>query len=177
VKSRRDLRLAIQPLDSSKHDRQAFACGVEALDAYLKTQATQDVSRGLSSVYVATPDSKTIAGYYSLSQYGIQCADLPENYARKFPSKMKLPATLLGRLATSINFRGQGVGEYLLIEAIAQFCVIAEQIASTMLVVDAKNENATGFYARYGFVAITEPHSGRMFLPRKNAIKVVQASG
>ena len=42
--------LVITPLNPT-HDRTSFQCGVEALDRYLKMQATQDVKRRLSRVF------------------------------------------------------------------------------------------------------------------------------
>ena len=34
------------------HDRGSFACGVESLDRYLKTQAGQDLRRKANAVFV-----------------------------------------------------------------------------------------------------------------------------
>jgi hypothetical protein len=53
---------------SSDHDRLAFSCGVEPLDRYLQTQATQDIRRRIANCFVATPaNSNSIAGYYTFS--------------------------------------------------------------------------------------------------------------
>ena len=43
--------LHILPLDE-QHDRIGFACGVESLDRYLKTQAGQNVRRKANVVFV-----------------------------------------------------------------------------------------------------------------------------
>ena len=45
----RNLRVVL--LDE-QHDRGSFACGVESLDRYLKTQAGQDVRRKANAVFV-----------------------------------------------------------------------------------------------------------------------------
>jgi hypothetical protein len=43
---------AIEPL-SDRHDRPAFACGVEALDRYFHSQVTQDIRRRIAACNVA----------------------------------------------------------------------------------------------------------------------------
>jgi hypothetical protein len=63
--------LRFEPLDKKKHDRAAFSCEQESLDRYLREHATQEIKRRVAAVYVLTPDGKTIAGYYTLSQYAI----------------------------------------------------------------------------------------------------------
>ena len=54
---------------------------------------------------------RTIAGYYTLSQYAIELEDVPEEVAKKLPKYALVPATLLGRLAVSIDFRGKGLAK------------------------------------------------------------------
>ena len=45
--------LTVTPLAAS-HDRAGFCCGDAALDRYLQRQASQDVRRRISRVFVAT---------------------------------------------------------------------------------------------------------------------------
>jgi hypothetical protein len=68
--------LRFEPPDKKKHDRAAFSCEQESLDRYLKEHATQEVKKRVAAVYVLTPDGKTIAGYYTLSQYAIEAGEL-----------------------------------------------------------------------------------------------------
>jgi hypothetical protein len=74
-------RLRFEPLfhkkDKKKHDRAAFSCEQESLDRYLKERATQEIKKRVAAVYVLTPDGKTVAGYYTLSQYAIEVGELP----------------------------------------------------------------------------------------------------
>ncbi len=107
----------IEPL-AKKHDRADFSCGVEALDNYLKKQASQDVARHVAACFVATSDGKTVAGFYTLSQYSVDLGELPEAVPKKLPKYSQVPATLLGRLAVSSHFRGKKLGEFLLIDAL-----------------------------------------------------------
>ena len=43
-------RCKVEPLGRD-HNREGFSCGVESLDSYLKTQATQDIRRKANAVF------------------------------------------------------------------------------------------------------------------------------
>lgn len=159
-------KLKFEPLDKSRHDRAAFSCEHEALNRYLKEQASQEIRKRVAAVYVLTPDGRTIAGYYTLSQYAIDAGDLSSEIAKKLklPSYEKLPATLLGRLARSKEFKGSGTGELLLMDALKRALDHSRNIASLAVVVDAKDEKARAFYKAYGFIELPE-HPNRLFIP------------
>lgn len=153
----------IEPL-GRQQDRAAFSCGVPALDGYLRTQARQDADKKLAAVFVLTSDGRTVAGYYTLSQYSVELDKIPEEIARKLTRYPEIPTTLLGRLAVSIAFRGRDLGSFLLMDALHRALLNRRQVASYAVVVDAKDENAVGFYRKYGFIQfLTVPN--RLFLP------------
>ena len=158
-------KFRFEPL-GAKHDRAAFSCEHERLNAYLKQQAGQDVRKRVAAVYVLTPDGKTVAGYYTLSQYAVDAGEVPDELAKKLrlPKYDKLPATLLGRLARSQQFRGAGLGEILLMGALARALEHSKHIASVAVVVDAKDDRASEFYRSYGFIELPE-HPNRLFIP------------
>lgn len=157
------LKFFIEPL-AKEHDRAAFSCGVKALDQYLERQATQDVKKHVAVVFVLTPDGKTIAGFYTLSQYAVELDVIPEEIARKLPEYPYVPATLLGRLAVSTSFRGQGLGERLLMDALCRCFHGSRQLASAAVIVDAKDDTAVAFYKKYGFLELPKV-AKRLFLP------------
>ncbi len=154
--------LRFEPLGT--HDRAAFSCGVEALDYYIKKQASQDIKKKVTVVYVATADGKTILGYYTLSQYSIQLDKIPSEISKKFPKYPVVPATLLGRLARHSSAIGQGIGELLLLDALHRALKMSEQIASAAIVTDAKDQRAVDFYKKYGFIELPKIER-RLFLP------------
>jgi predicted GNAT family N-acyltransferase len=156
-------RLVIEPL-GDQHDRAAFSCGVEELDSYLHKQAGQDARKRAAVPFVATQDGKTIAGYYTLSQYTIQLDVVPDAVAKKLPKYPRVSATLLGRLAVNTKFRGQRLRETLLMDALRRSLELSKQAASTGVVVDAKDESAASFYRRYGFLDLPKVER-RLFLP------------
>lgn len=165
-----EVQYRIEPL-GSRHNRTAFSCGVDALDRYLQRQANQDVSRRIAAVFVLTPDGETIAGYYTLSAHVINLPDLPESVAKKLPRYPHVPATLLGRLAVSRNFRKQRMGELLLFDAFRRVLASTREIASALVVVDAKDENARTFYLLHDFIPLPN-QPNRLFYPVKTIEKL-----
>jgi predicted GNAT family N-acyltransferase len=159
----RNSKLVIEPL-GQKHDRAAFSCGVEPLDAYLQKQASQDAKKRAAVSFVLTPDGKTIAGYYTLSQYAIELVDVPQEVAKKLPKYPLVSATLLGRLAVSLDFRGKGLGETLLMDALHRSLQLSRQVASSGVLVDSKDDAAHAFYKKYGFIELPKIDK-RLFLP------------
>lgn len=155
-----------EPLDVRKHDRAEFDCGNDALTTYLRQYANQDLKKRIAAVMVLTPNGKSIAGYYTLSQYAVEAGELPPELVQKLklPRYDRLPATLLGRLARNIAYKGRGVGELLLMHALRTSLEQSSRVASTAVVVDAIDENAKHFYMTYGFVELPD-HPRRLMLP------------
>jgi GNAT superfamily N-acetyltransferase len=166
-------RFRFEPLDKKQHDRADFSCDQESLDRYLKERATQEIKKRVAAVYVLTPDGKTIPGYYTLSQYAIEAGESHPELVQHLhlPKCDKLPATLLGRLARSQQFKGRGLGELLLIGALKRALEHSRNIASVAVVVDAIDENARAFYRRYGFIDIPN-RPNRLFLPMKTVAQL-----
>ena len=157
-----EIAFAVESL-AKKHKRSDFSCGNEPLDRYLKNQASQDARRGIAAPFVLfTPVNKVI-GYYTLSAFSIELEKLPQALVRKLPKYPVVPATLLGRLATDQNYRGRGLGEYLLMDALHRCYSATSQIASYAVVVDAKDDSAVAFYKKYDFSQFPD-HPHRLFL-------------
>jgi GNAT superfamily N-acetyltransferase len=165
----------IEPLGD--HDRAAFSCGVEALDRYLREQASQDARRHAAAPFVLVTAENRIAGYYTLSANVIRGDDLPAETVKKlkWPRYGELPATLIGRLARDIGFRGQGIGELLLMDALKRALSNVEVVASLAVVVDAKDEEARRFYGKYEFVSFPDTQK-RLYLPMKTVEKLFPAA-
>lgn len=115
-------------------------------------------------------DAEGIVGFYSLSSHTLALEDLPPDFAKKLPRYDAIPAALIGRLARANRARGQQVGETLLLDAINRILAAAHAVAVHSLLVDAKDERAAAFYARYGFRPFPLRPS-RMFLLAATAIK------
>lgn len=165
-----EIQYRSEPL-GAKHNRENFSCGVAALDSYLHKQASQDVSKRVAAAFVVTPDRETIAGFYTLSAHVVSLSDLPANVAKKLPRYPAVPATLLGRLAVSSDFQGKGIGELLLLDAFKRVLANTREVASAVVVVDAKDDRARAFYLRHDFIPLpSQPN--RLFYPVKTIEKL-----
>lgn len=153
----------IELLDTGRHDRSRFSCGVEPLDRYLQSQAGQDARRRVAAPYVLLePPSPVVIGFYTLSNTSIQAAELPSTLVKKLPRYPVLPATLLGRLAVDAEQRGKSFGTLLLLDALLR-CLRSET-ASLAVIVDAKDDTAVSFYERHEFYRMPD-QPNRLFKP------------
>jgi GNAT superfamily N-acetyltransferase len=167
--------LAVVPLGDS-HDRAAFACGVETLDRYFQTQAGQDVRRRANGVFVLADklQLERVLGYYTLCATALPPGDVPEAARKHIPRYPLVSATLIGRLALSKDRQGQRLGAVLLADALRRALASAETVGSSMIVVDALDEGAAGFYAAHGFVRL--PESLRLVLPMRTVERLVASA-
>jgi predicted GNAT family N-acyltransferase len=113
---------------------------------------------------VLTPDAKTVAGYYTLSQYAVELDAIPDALAAKLRKYPFVPATLVGRLPVSNEFRGQGLAELLLMDALNRCLSGSKQVASAAVIVDAKDHRAAALYKEYRFIELPRTPK-RLFLP------------
>jgi predicted GNAT family N-acyltransferase len=148
---------------SPEHNRNDFFCGESALDSYIKERARLDQKRRMCQVHVLEEGS-AIIGFYTLSAYAIDGATLPPKVAKKYPSKLKIPCSILGRLAVDSRYQGQHYGYQLLAHALALTQYISEQIGCFCVIVDAKNEKVRSFYIQYGFMPVVDDER-RLYLP------------
>ena len=158
-------RFIIEPLEPAKHRRDGFDCGVPALNDYLKTRARKEMQAGVAVCFVAVPENEPekIAGYYTLSAATIRRADLvDEKLLKKLPRYPDFPATLLGRLARSLEFKGLGIGDRLMVSAMERTDSGAQEIASWAMVTDPKDKKAAEFYAGFGFQPLNQ---SRLMMP------------
>ena len=157
--------LAVEPL-GPRHDRAGFACGNAALDDFIRTRARKEQDLGFSAVFVAVvgSDINTISGYYSLSSHSISVQGIPPGVRKRFPRYPAVPTTLLGRLASAVQFRGKRVGEFLLLDALHRALQSSQHVGSYAVAVDAIDNAAISFYSKYGFAPMEE-YPNRLYLP------------
>lgn len=162
--SRRALR--VEPL-ARHHDRAGFSCGVDSLDRYLRTQASQDVRRKANGVFILVEPEQpaTILGYYTLCATALPPGDVPAAARKHLPRYPLVSATLVGRLAVATARQGERLGAMLLADAVRRAHAAASTIGSSMLVVDALDERAARFYTAHGFEHL--PDSMRLVLPMR----------
>ena len=171
------MQIQFQALQAN-HDTEGFTCGVDALDQWLRRIARQHISKGVSRTFVAIdpadPTKPTtpaqIIGYYSLTVAEIDTDKLPKDIARKLPRRV--PLVLIGRLATALTARRQGIGALLLIDALKRIIRVANDVGVTLVLVDAKDDPAASFYQHFGFVPLPD-NPLRLALPVETAKRAI----
>ncbi len=125
-------------------------------------------------MYVLLAENR-IAGYYTLSADNIDARDLPEGMVAQLnlPRYPYIGATLIGRLARDLAYKGHGVGELLLVDALKKSLAMSRDIASAAVVVDAKDEKAHRFYLDFGFIPFPDSQKKRLFLPMATVEKTL----
>ncbi len=153
--------MKVELLDSKKHNRIQFDCGINVLNTYLQRFANQDQKRNLTRIYVLAEET-CIIGYYSICAHSVPTDELPDN--KRLAHYPDAPFLLLGRLAVDNQFKHQRHGGKLLFHAFKTTLELAEKIGILGMVVDAKDEDAINFYQRFGFERLSAS-SNRLVLP------------
>jgi GNAT superfamily N-acetyltransferase len=155
--------MRILPLTGSR-DRQAFDCGRQELNGWLRQVARQHQDKGLSKTFVAVREEEPsrICGYYALTLAELENRHLPEAWRKKLPRR--IPGVRLGRLAVDKTFQGKGLGELLLVDALTRARRIYTEAGGIGFFVDALDEQAAGYYRRFGLTAAPD-NPLLLFLP------------
>lgn len=149
---------------SRHHDRKSFDCGSDDLNAYLKKTARQHIDKGIAKTFVIAEDTDPdqILGFFTLAFCEVSAEDLPTMYAKKYPPKV--PAAKLARLAVASDRQRQGLGTKMMISAMHRVLSVSRNIGIIGFFVDAKNEEAKGYYEQFGFIPLPDDPL-RLFLP------------
>jgi GNAT superfamily N-acetyltransferase len=139
---------------AAEHDVGGFDCGSEQLNAWLVRHALTSHRADIARTFVVL-DGKTVAGYVSLTTGSARHDDVPKRFARGMP-RHRIPTILVGRLAVDRRFQGRKLGTRLLAEALRRAVAASDAAAARVVVVDAIDERAAGFYRRRGFIESPE---------------------
>ncbi|MGE3979384.1 MAG: GNAT family N-acetyltransferase [Nitrospira sp.] len=133
-----------------EHTVDAFDCGREELNRFLRQHALQNQQSGGAQTYVGVVD-QIVIGYYALAVGSVEQEATPER-VKKGLAKHAIPIMLLARLAVDRHWQQQGVGAALLKDATLRTLQAAEIAGIRALVVHAKDEAAKSFYQRFDFI-------------------------
>lgn len=156
------------------HDRNAFDCGEDELDIYLKRYARQNHGSGGAKCFVATPRTEParILGFYTLSPASVEFSRAPSIVTRGL-GRYDVPVYRLGRLAVDRSVQGRGLGGRLLLRAAERCMTAAQEVGGVALLIDAKNDRAAQWYESYGAVRLLDvPLS--LVLPFATAIEALK---
>lgn len=140
-----------EPL-AKERDLSQFDCGKAPLTDWLKKYALQSQSSGQSRTMVICDPARVVIGYYSFSVVSVEHAESTPERVKAGLARHPIPIFLLARLARDRKFRGQQLGERLLLHALRRAALLAAEVPLRAVVVDALDESAKQFYASFDFV-------------------------
>lgn len=147
-------RFTIEQLGKA-HKRSDFSSGNERIDRYFRETVSQDVKRDYATCFVAREIATgRVAGFYTLSSSNVPLTEVPEARAAKLPRYPTVPAVLIGWLGRHSDYRGEGLGEALLFDALRT--VATAPIGAHAVFADAIDEAAAQFYAAFGFTPLIQ---------------------
>jgi GNAT superfamily N-acetyltransferase len=154
-----------------KYKKDAFDCGYQVLNDYLKKYARQNHQKGIAKTFVAVKESGSmkVDGYYTLSASIIEYEFLPESYQKRIPA-YPIPATLIGKLAVDNSVKGKGLGGELLADALYRIVRAAQEIGIFAVRVDAIDLQAREFYLKHEFIPFLDRELS-LFLPIETIAK------
>jgi len=156
------------------HDRNAFDCGEDDLNTYLKRYARQNHESGGAKCFVATPRTEParILGFYTLSPASIEFSRAPSVVTRGL-GRYDVPVYRLGRLAVERSIQGRGLGGRLLLRAAERCMTAAQEVGGVALLIDAKNDPAAQWYEKYGAARLLDAPLS-LVMPFATAIKALK---
>ncbi len=140
-----------EPL-TGEHRLEGFDSGVASLDVWLAEHALQAGRAGSARTYVVTDGDQDgrVVGYQALTAASVERASATARATKGMPAQ-PVRAVLLARLAVDSSVQAQGVGVWLLQDAMRRALSVAEELGVRVLLVHAIDERARFFYERFGF--------------------------
>ena len=125
-----------------------FDCGAPSLNTWLQRRARLNEAKGGARTYVVCDGDRVVA-FYSLAASSVERRRVSSRVGRGMPEPV--PVILMGQLAVDAAYQGRGLGADLLVDAGKRSLAAAEVIGARAIIVQALNDQAAGFYRRWGF--------------------------
>ena len=150
------------------HRVDAFRCGVQSLDNWIKQRARKNQKSGASRTFV-TCRGEQVKGYYALAAGSVDHYQVPSRTRRNMPDP--IPVVVFARLAVATDEQGAGLGRALVRDALFRTRAAAGEIGVVAMLAHALNDDAKEFYLTCGFA---EPPIDRLILVAR--LKDVEAA-
>jgi len=148
---------------TKNHQLGNFDCGRhESLNIWLKKYALQNQANDSARTYIVHR-ANAVAGYYTISAGSVAREQATVRTAQGVANH-PIPISLLARLAVHKDEQGSGLGKALLKDALLRMERAAEVLAIRAVLVHAIDEQARGFYSRFGFEPCPEDDLHLMLL-------------
>jgi GNAT superfamily N-acetyltransferase len=150
--------ISFRPLHRD-HDVNAFDCGVDSLNVFIRKHALAGPTQGLTQTWVASYSDRpnTVLAYHTLGAASVMGAAATARVAKGIPSHYGIPCILLARLAVRSDLQGDGLGSFVLEQAMRKGLQLARpadpghSLPMRAMLVHALNREVVGFYTRRGF--------------------------
>jgi GNAT superfamily N-acetyltransferase len=136
-------------LDPDKHRRDEFTSGESSLDDWLRRYAGQNRRGNTAAVWVIADATYRVVCYATLSMTSVDRSASPTPLAKGAP--LRVPALLIGRLATDTRVTGLGLGTHMVKHILATAAELNVKAACRAVVVTALNPAAFSWWQRFGF--------------------------
>lgn len=156
------MSIRVEHLDPDRHERSGFDSGNGILDDWLRRFAHQNDARtNTGRTWVAVDDDGPpgargripIVGYVTIAAHAVTTEQARAAVPKGALPEL-VPAALIARLAVDRGYQGRTLGGRLLRFAVERVLTVDAEIAVTLVVVDAIDDSAVGFYAHHGFVPV-----------------------
>ena len=137
------------PLDPDRHRRDEFTSGAVSLDDWLRRYAGQNRRGNTAAVWVIADATYRVVCYATLSMTSVDRSASPTPLAKGAP--LRVPALLIGRLATDTRVTGLGLGTHMVKHILATAAELNVKAACRAVVVTALNPAALRWWQRFGF--------------------------
>jgi predicted GNAT family N-acyltransferase len=143
-----------------KHDVSQFNSGKEALDDWLKYYALESEGK-TARTYVVCEKQIKVIGYYCISTGSVERRALPSKIRRQQGLPNQVPVAIIGRLARDLAYKGTGLGQDLLRDALMRVLSASRIIGIRAVLVHALDEQAAAFWKGHEFIEC--PVGSRIF--------------
>jgi len=164
--------IRLEPLTAA-HQLEKFRSGNSAVDAYLIRDALREQNEERTRVFVVVDteeNSSRPVGYFALSLTGYYVPVLDEN---RTPQEEESFVNLveLTFLARDLTRRGQGLGDFLLVEALERVAQISRCAGGPGVILRTTKEGLA-LYERFDFLWINRSEN-YLFLPISDVRRIV----
>jgi GNAT superfamily N-acetyltransferase len=135
---------------AGSHDLDAFDCGKEPLNRFLKRFALPSQKSESARTYVVCRGARRVVGYYSLAVGAVEHSDAPIRVGKGL-ARHPIPVMLLARLAVDRSEQGRALGKALLKDALIRTAQAADIAGIRAVLVHAKDEEARAWYEGFDF--------------------------
>jgi GNAT superfamily N-acetyltransferase len=142
---------ATAAFDRKAHRVDAFGCGEESLDRWLRAYAGQTQRRDAARTFVTADHKGNVVGYYTLVAAQVEHEQATAGVRRGLSRHFPIPVALIARLAVASSHQGTGLGRSLLLDALQRVLKASDDLAVRAITVEALDDRAASFYRHFGF--------------------------